>query len=776
LARPIPFTPGVIPDNPGPLARFMPPVPDGVATAWLKDRLPTGTMVLDPFGAAPRISLEAARAGYRVLVAANNPVSRMMLEMGARSPDQREYQAALADLASAHKGDERIEPHIRSLYTTECANCNQVVMAEYFLWERSADTPSARFYTCQRCGDRGEHPTTQMDKDRAVTFAKGGLNRARALERVVPANDPDREHAEEALSVYLPRALYALFTLINKMDTLDISPSRRAKLSALLLSVCDQANTLWAHPTTRDRPRQLSIPSLFRENNVWLAMEQSINHWVSSEPELVIAHWPEIPSQPSSIILYEGRLKDLTAEISSLKIGAVLAALPRPNQAFWTLSALWAAWLWGREAVGPFKSVLRRRRYDWGWHTAALSSAFHNLAPVLEEGTPVLGLIGEAEPGFLSATLMAGESSGFDLDGLAIRSESGQAQIHWQRASDKPGRENNHKKFTKIATQAAIRAIKERGQPAVYISIHTAALAALAEQNAFPRNPVTGIKSRAQTRMEESPAELYSRLHNGLKQVFTFRNGFRRFDGSEVSLEVGSWWLLDEEGIRLPVCDRIEIAIWRYLQEHNQCTFEEIDQYLCEMFPGLLTPNTDLILHCLHSYAEQLTANSTTWILHAQDDPNNRRAELEKTQQMLFLLAERLGFSVTGSRDEYWQNPASDYEATISWYDPDGKLCYLFHATASAAIGGIIFPAKTIAIGQDDFKRIIVLPGSRANLISYKLRFDARLQREVEASWTFLKYRHLRRLIENTNLNQQNLAEQLEMDPLTYTATQIRLL
>jgi hypothetical protein len=60
--------------------------------------------------------------------------------------------------------------------------------------------------------------------------------------------------------------------------------------------------------------------------------------------------------------------------------------------------------------------------------------------------------------------------------------------------------------------------------------------------------------------------------------------------------------------------------------------------------------------------------------------------------------------------------------------------------------------------------------------VAFKLSKDARLNKEIEQGWIFLKYRHLRRLIENPLLNAENLIEQLELDPLTYTATQMRLL
>jgi len=41
---------------------------------------------------------------------------------------------------------------------------------------------------------------------------------------------PDRLHAQEALDCYLPRAVYALISIINKLDGLSISPERRQLL------------------------------------------------------------------------------------------------------------------------------------------------------------------------------------------------------------------------------------------------------------------------------------------------------------------------------------------------------------------------------------------------------------------------------------------------------------------------------------------------------------------------------------------------------------------
>jgi len=113
---------------------FYPPYRRGSPRPGLESCLPPGGWVLDPFGAAPDLAVEAARAGYRVVVAANNPVGRFLLDIAAQPPGEGDLQAALAELASARRGEERLEPYLRSLYQTHCAQCGQEVMAEAFLW------------------------------------------------------------------------------------------------------------------------------------------------------------------------------------------------------------------------------------------------------------------------------------------------------------------------------------------------------------------------------------------------------------------------------------------------------------------------------------------------------------------------------------------------------------------------------------------------------------------------------------------------------------------
>src|SRR5262245_57291099 len=127
------FLAGTSPAAATPLDRFLPPLPTGSAARWLSQHAAPGDWVLDPFGSAPAIVLEMARAGYRVLAAVNNPIVRFILEHLAQGPNEAALTASLAHLASSRVGEERLEPHLLALYHTPCSSCSTLVSADEFL-------------------------------------------------------------------------------------------------------------------------------------------------------------------------------------------------------------------------------------------------------------------------------------------------------------------------------------------------------------------------------------------------------------------------------------------------------------------------------------------------------------------------------------------------------------------------------------------------------------------------------------------------------------------
>jgi len=732
-----------------PLDRYLPPLRKGVIGTWLDNNLPKGSLILDPFGISPDLAIEAATKGYKVIVTANNPINRFILEMLCNPHTQSDFQSAIAMLSSSQVGNERLEPHIKSLYESSCQACGTTVQVKSFIWRRGEKTPYARIYDCSSCGDSGEYPLGPADVDKVNRYSPRGPHQARALERVAPLHDPDRPHVEEALEVYLPRALYALVTIINKLNKIPTNDLNRKLFSALLLLAFDRANTLWLFPKERQRPKRLTTPPVFRENNIWLAIESAVDLWLSAETKVHLSKWPDLPPIEGGICIFEGRVKELSSNIEDYKINAVVTSFPRPNQAFWTLSALWAGWLWGPDALSHYKGVLRRRRYDWGWHTTAIKNALNTLISDIGNNIPYFGVIDEIEPGFLSSVILGCHLAGLEICSAAMRIEDKQTQIQGicnmggQNSKDiKPDKD-------KSISRSITSYLQEiRGEPSPYLYLHLAALIGFLE--GYPEN------------YKLSPSDYLSQIHNILQETFSQRNGFLRYDGSEKSIESGTWWISNAKINTIPLADRVEMELVNILLENPQITFPEIDDRVCQSLPGMIPPNISIIQMCLFSYAQCDPMNGDLWTINSGDLPEKRRLEIQELSQLLLLLGENLGFH---------SGLDNNLNTVVLWCTDDNKVAYIFYISASAILG------KYIKQNPDfNGKSIIVIPGSRSNLVIHKLNHNQYFQQIIVNDWQFIKYRHVRRLAENPNLTRKIIDDQLSLDPLTYAKPQMRFL
>jgi hypothetical protein len=745
------YIPGLSPAEPGPLARFTPPLEEGVISMWLPLHAPSGSWVLDPFGFSPRLALEAARAGYRVLVTVNNPITRFLLEMSARPPAETDFKAALADLSSAKKGEERLGAHLQSLYLTTCEKCGNDVYADSFLWRKGEDAPYARVYTCPNCDDAGERPVTSQDIEKARKIAgTDNLHRSRAFERVTALEDEDRVYAEEAIAHYLPRPLYFLTTVINRIDSLNLTPERRRALNALILVACDAGNTLWDHPSERPRPKQLNIPNQFREYNLWNQLEGGLAQWTETGSGVPMETWPnEVPAE-GGVCIFEGRLQDLDDEIKKqLPIRAVIGSLPRPNQAFWTLSALWSGWLWGRDAVEPYKRALRRRRYDWAWNATALNAVFAHLFDWLQLGTPVFGLLSEPEPSALTSVLTAASVAGFDLKSLALRTQYDPVQLLWTCGE-------HLRRQSRIANAQEVREaiqshLSERGEPASYLHVHAAGLIALTTSRALRQNnqefdeALRGTQALIQAALEED-------------------GRFVHYSSGE-SVDTGLWGLaLDPSAARSKsgateanapdsLSDQVEIAVVTFLQKNPESIFLDIEQDLYPRFPGLLTPSKAMIYSVLSSYAEK---ESAEWTLRPEDVASARRDELKKIAGLIEAIGRRLNFATRKQERMYL-------------WEQNSRIERIFTILASALIGRAIsetpYPPE---------QTMIVIPGGRAALAAYKAQRDPSLAARMKL-YKVVKYRLLRTLIDLPVLTRESFEEQVAGDPLEKSKSQLMM-
>jgi len=731
-----PFIPGLKAADPGPLSRFLPALEEGVISAWLTQLDSAGSWLLDPFGFSPRLVLEAARSGYRVLVTANNPVTRFLLEMFANPPAPSEFTAALAALGAVKKGDERLAGHLQSLYLTSCEKCNQQIQAQSFLWRKGENAPYARIYECRHCGDSGERAATTADIERAKKIAEtDGLHRSRAFEKVIALNDDDRFYAEEAIGHYLPRPLYVLTTIINRLDSLNLSTERKRALTALILLACDAGNTLWAHPAERPRPKQLSTPGQFREQNVWMMLEHGSALWAETGSPVVCEVWRKKIPESGGILIYEGRLRDLADVVKKeIPISAVIGSVPRPNQAFWTLSALWAGWLWGREAVEPYKVALRRRRYDWAWNATALHSAFNHLRELLPEGVPFFALLPEPEPAYLTSAFTAASAAGFSLRSVALRTEHDPVQVVWGNDSKQPAKSS----AVDVLPNAIQDYLGTRGEPASYLHVHTAGLIALAQAGAL-KDPGNEF--------DEALRKTHILFETGLKD----REKFVHYSTGE-GVDTGMWGaaIAPQSMGGESLSDRVEMAVVTYLQQKQKVIYLEIEADLYPRFPGLLTPSKGLIYAILNSYAEK---EGGSWTLRAEDLAAARRADLNGVYELIEAIGKRLGY-------------ASRRQDRLVHWEENGKPRRSFNVLASALLGRAL---QTCAENT-----ILVIPGGRAALAAYKQERDPSLAARLKKH-RLVKYRLLRSLRDVPILTRETFEEQIVSDPVEKSSVQMMM-
>lgn len=730
---------GSAPPHPGPLARFIPPMDYGVIGQMFDHLDLPGTRVLDPFGVSPRVPIEAARAGRSVVVIANNPISRFVLMRTLQPFTVADLQSALAQIAALPKDDTRMENFILDLYRSRCARCGASVSVDFFVWDKDLGGPSHKVYACEQCSHAGEVPATEADWERARDYSRRGLHHAMAVEQVAPRGDPDRRHAEAALAVYPGRAIYAITTLLNKVQQLRLDANLEAAVNALLLSAFDAGNALWGYPDGRERPRQLVASQRYREFNLWRAMEEAIGTWAMEDPGV---EWTEMGESdelaPGTVHIFHGAYTELLELLGREQFDHALTVPPRPNQAFWTLSALWAAWLWGQAAAAAVKVALRRRRYDWSWHAGALHTVIQQVTPLLKTPATVAAYLPESEPGFLAALLSSLDAAGYDLQGKALRAHEGQAVAQWLQAGGAvtlPGTTIDGAGLS----EACQRVLERRCEPASFAIVHAAGWSHLASQHS------------TRALWESDTRQMMQKIGEILGSVLNNPEKFQRF-GRGVEIETGLYWIAGARNCGLSLFDRVEQLVLDELRGGSSLSLEELDRRVCVELRGLQTPGRRLVLAALQSYGE--SSGQGQWRLRPEDLEEARAQDAEEMRTDLVRLGEGLGFGVEDGDK-------------VAWRDGD-EIAFRFLIRETAILGDI-------QLDSDD-ALTVVMPGGRASLLAEKSRRDPRILDWLQSGTRILKYRHVRRLVSESTLTRENLFERLEIDPPEHQDPQLPLL
>jgi hypothetical protein len=211
--------------------------------------------------------------------------------------------------------------------------------------------------------------------------------------------------------------------------------------------------------------------------------------------------------------------------------------------------------------------------------------------------------------------------------------------------------------------------------------------------------------------------------------------------------EVGLWGLVDWNAATDSLPDRVETSIVPFLFKKPGAALRDIETTLNAELPGLLTPSLGLVHAVLASYAIEKDGG---WSLRPEDAPLMRRDDLETASRTLTAMAPRLGFTFQRQEGPH---------RLILWQE-SGDTVYAFYLLASAVAGQIL--------RQNPFPRncsVLVLPGGRAGLFSYKLEADPAL-RSLADGWRIVKFRTLRSLSGVTDLTREVFDKELSGDPI----------
>jgi hypothetical protein len=330
----------------------------------------------------------------------------------------------------------------------------------------------------------------------------------------------------------------------------------------------------------------------------------------------------------------------------------------------------------------------------------------------------------------VAASLAAADRAGYGLEQAALQADTAEAQCLWKRAAEPP---DAHKlNLTETMRAAMVETMRARGEPGRWSILHFAAWRAVAEQRG----------------LATLPSEPLSTIANVMEAMVQDTTTLRRFEAEADDEVTTGWWFVGPDVILSPaLSDRVEAFVLKRLSE-----VADIDEYdlltqTCAAFPGAQTPGRALVLACLNSYSQK--ADTGRWQLRPEEASSARSEESQAIQAELRALAARQGFTVAGANPQEWR-------------DEDGQTLYLFAVITSAVFSTHIF-APTVPAAR----RFVVLPGGRAGLAGFKLRRDPRLREAMRAGqWTFLKFRHVRRMAADAQLTRTTLEGAFGADPV----------
>ncbi len=714
-----------------PLRNFLPPLPNHVFKAWISENQLEHHYLIDPISANPLLPITLAANGYKVISSRSNPINWLITEVLSDKDCQTKINRVVNKLLIRRKDGKSVEEIMENMYRTPCSACSKRIQPQGFVWEKGAAMPTSRVYACPHCGDSGEREISDEDRDNLTQLGNLDIHIARAIQKVNPINRNENASMRDALDCYLPRALYACMLLVNRSQLLALDKTARQFLRAALLVVFNDAHALHHWPDRDYRFLQLSVPQRFFEKNLFLSLTTAHLQFPQCDQTIPITYWPYLPGESGGVCFFHSRLAEQKDIFSGIEPCTAVTVFPRPGRAYWTLSAIWAGWLWGKNAVQPIRSALRRRRYDWAWYAKAIFQSIRRLQPSSADATRVFALFPGFTPNLVFGLFTGMRCAGFDLQGAAFREKENALQAEWKTGSQLEMAGSDNFNLDHVIQHA----LTGLNKPLLFQDILLFTIIQLALNRELADN-ITNIEDTA-----------YSRYNNLINQqieraayISTAEKGtpsttiyFNRISPSEAE----------------PLAEQIETVIFQLLDHSWEIPMQSIDRLVCKRFPGNRTPSKELITMIVNAYGKQVKEKEDVFQRRENEGLRKRQEDLKAISELLLDLGRDLGYQVM-------QGPP------IIWKDPQPEsTSHQFYLTNTMRISETVF--QTAAIEKTS--RYLVYPASRAGLLYFRLGQDPQLVNAIEDGWHLVKFRHVRRIAEKQSLTRAFWTDMVDKDP-----------
>ena len=748
------FVPGNIGESEGILSRLRRPIPAGVAISYATAYTAPGERVLVPYCQGPTMVREVLSAGRQVVALNFDPLLVLVVRTELALPPARELGGAVARLGDSPKQGMPLRRYLADLYATSCPACSRPAVADYFVWDREQGEPIAKHLQCRACDFQGRAATDQEDLARLGVLPAPEMHYHYVLERVSPPGRGGslRTHLEYLLELYSPRNLYVLAELTRKIEGLFPDGPLHAALKVLLADCLDRCSSLAPLPGSTARQRGLRRPGRFLERNAWYAFEEAAARVKASAgeqlSELAESREASGETEGSGSYIGQGLVRDLPRTLSPRSLRLILTSPPALDSAIWSLSYLWCAWLLGAGAAAPLRPLLRQRTPDPAWYARVMAGSMATLADFMRDDGRLVLVLTSQRPAVIEALVLAAEQARLGV--MSLVQCGGDYRL--ELAPSLPQRDDFSRaketadagldaRIRRAAVEIAIETIKARGEPVPWPTLHAAIYQRLAQR---------GILSMVVEGGSGGPSPLDYVAEQ--VEVALDNPAFVRLASGESHDEL--WWLTIPEDVGQPLSDRVETGARRVLQEALALTEDDYAARVHARFPGSLTPSAELVAACLQAYGYEPTPGY--WQLRPEDLPSARAAERRTIVEHLLSLGRRLGYGT----DEWMPFDAAWLEGgqpravfAVRWQGMVGEALALSEQAAGA-------------------RPYLVIPGGRAALVSYKLARNRVWQRAVDDfGWWFIKYRHVRKLVDEPEIDEYTLRTVVGLDPIVEQET-----